>query len=210
MNAPQSLKLPEFGAPFEGGFFADVIRQADGLYAIIAAPKADGQLRLLWNTSYDRVEGALSFIDGLTNTKAMAAAGSELAQRILDLRIAGRDDWYLPALDETERLYRRLKPGVGKNSRWARSGINLNSEQPSHPYTADEPAQTTVEAFRAGGKEAFDQDAYWTSTQFAAYGYYAWVQTFDDGAQYYWHKDTRDRGRAVRRYLIQQFNASTI
>jgi len=50
----------------------------------------------------------LSFVDGLANTRAMAAAGSELAQRILDLRIAGRDDWYLPALDETERLYRNL------------------------------------------------------------------------------------------------------
>jgi len=210
MNAPQSLKLPEIGAPFEGGFLGDVIRQADGLFAIIAAPKAEGQLRLPWNASYDRVEGALSFVDGLANTRAMAAAGSELAQRILDLRIAGRDDWYLPALDETERLYRRLKPSVAKNSQWARSGINLNSEQPSHPYTAADPAQTTVEAFRAGGKEAFDQDAYWTSTQYAAHDVYAWVQTFNTGTQGTWHKDVRGRGRAVRRYLIQQFNASTI
>jgi hypothetical protein len=210
MNAPQSLKLPEVGAAFEGGIFTDVYRQADCLYAIIAAPKAEGQLRMPWNASCDRVEGALSFVDGLANTKAMAAAGSELGQRILDLRIAGRDDWYLPALDETERLYRRLKPSVDKNSQWARSGINLNSEQPSYPYTADEPAQTTVEAFRAGGKEAFDQDTYWTSTQSAAYDAYAWVQHFSYGNQGHWRKDGRTRGRAVRRYLIQQFNASTI
>ena len=216
MNAPQSLKLPEFGAPFEGGFVADVIRQTDGLYAIIVAPKAEGQLLLPWNASYDRVEGALSFVDGLANTKAMATAGSELAQRILDLRIAGRDDWYLPALDETERLYRRLKPSADKNAQWARSGINLSSEHPSHPYTPDEPAQTTVEAFRTGekfrndGKEAFDQDVYWTSTQSAADDDCAWVQTFDDGNQSYWLKDHRNRGRAVRRFLIQQFNDSTI
>src|SRR3546814_1158492 len=50
------------------------------------------------------------------------------------------------------------------------------------------PEQTTAEAFKLGGPEAFDiDDWYWTSTECTSG--YAWVQGFDSGTQHYFGED---------------------
>lgn len=191
------------GTPMEGGHYIGAILLPDGLYGIAKAPKALGDFADVNYGPYSNVAGALSFVDGRVNTLAMAEAGSELAKRILNLRINGKDDWYLPALDELEIGYRNAKPGEAKNYMYARSGINLHSAPFSHPYTADDPAQTTIEIFRKGGAECFEEDAlYWTSTQYAGASGCAWCQDFSDGDQSDWLKGIKHRGCAVRRFKI--------
>ena len=120
----------------------------------------------------------------------------------LDLVIDGHDDWYLPAQDELEVLYRNLKPGTQENYCWARSGINLSAVEPTRPYTPALPAQTLAEAFQAGAGEAFAESYYWSSTQHASHSVYAWCQYFDNGYQDHYGKSSELRARAVRRLIL--------
>ncbi|MGV7210470.1 DUF1566 domain-containing protein [Oxalobacteraceae bacterium A2-2] len=197
--AAPTVTPPEIGTAFEGGFFAGRI-QIDGQpYALIVAPRASEQ-RAPWNSSLTRVDGALDLADGLANTRAMAAAGSDIAAGILASTINGFSDWYIPARDELEVLYRNLKPTDEEN--WEGDGVNANSIPPGAEYTDDSPAQTTVEAFRDGGAEAFSESWYWSSTQHEASPGRAWDQDFDFGHQNYGRKSYAGRVRAVRRLPI--------
>jgi hypothetical protein len=193
--------LPAIAAPYGGGFYVGQYQIDGEEYVLIVAPKAAGEREdTVWHTKNNNVEGAKSYCDGLANTQAMAAAGSELAQWALALDIDGLQDWYLPSLDELEICYRALKPTPEGNSQWARSGINLSTLPPAWPYTADLPQQTSIEAFQDGGSEAFEAEPYWTSTQHAANGGNAWAQYFSYGYQSYWLKCINEfRARAVRK-----------
>lgn len=200
MNA---VAIPQAAAPFAGGFYGGRILISGVAYALIVAPKAEGhRVDVKWNGSYKMVEGSTSFNDGLANTIAMADAGSELAQWALGLRIGGLTDWYIGSQDEMEIVYRTVKPGTAKNSLWGRSGINVSAIPPTYPYTLDFPAQTQDKLVRTGGAEAFDEVAYWTSTQHAADGDYAYCQDFVNGFQFSWSKDDKLRARAVRRLPV--------
>jgi len=103
MNTPQSLTPANAplgtliaGGILAGRFFVDVQP-----FALIVAPKAEGEFpRAVWNKGLERVAGALSDFDGLANTSAMAEADSALATKILALRLADHDDWYLPSRGE--------------------------------------------------------------------------------------------------------------
>lgn len=54
-------------------------------------------------------------------------------------------------------------------------------------------------------RDSFDLDSlYWTSEQTAHNDAYAWMQDFFNGYQYYYHKSTKLRARAVRRVFIIQ------
>ncbi|MDD5176787.1 MAG: hypothetical protein PHQ05_10235 [Sterolibacterium sp.] len=195
--------IPALGTPMEGGFFGGCINIDGKRFGLAVAPKAEGQHKpTLWIQRYKEVPGAKSYYDGLANTLAMARAGSKLAQWALDLRIAGHDDWYLLAQDEKEIIYRAFKPTTAQNSLYSRSGINVSAIVPTCPYTRDTPAQTAIEAFQAGGAEAFDEDYYWTSTQHAAYSVFAWCQDFGDGYQGTSNTSLKLRARAVRRFLL--------
>lgn len=195
--------LPIIGTSMGGGFYAGRIRIGEQVFALIVAPKAEGEHKVTpWNKSTKSVEGALSYFDGMANTKAMAEAGSKIAQWALDLRIGGHDDWYLPSHDELEVIYRNLKPTTEKNELWGCSGINSSAVPPTYPYTSDAPAQTLAEAFQAGGEQAFDEIGYWSSTQHAAFSDSAWRQDFDYSNQDYSRNDCYYRARAVRRLPI--------
>jgi len=201
MNAPQPL--PIFGAAMAGGFYAGQFRIDDQLYALILAPKAEGEHPdTIWIPDYKNVPGAKSYCDGRANTLAMAEAGSKLAQWARDLRIGGFDDWYIPSQDELEICYRNLKPTTETNSCYARSGINLAAATPTRPYTPDFPVQTSAQDFQKGGTEAFDDTWYWSSTQHASYSAWAWYQYFGDGYQTNYSKANELRARAVRRLAI--------
>lgn len=75
----------------DGGFYVGRIRIAGALYALILAPKAEGQYPkdIVWNRSMKSVEGAFSYCDGHANTIAMAEAGSVLAKLALEAHIGG-------------------------------------------------------------------------------------------------------------------------
>lgn len=103
-------KLPKIGAAFEGGFFAGRFFIGSQAYALIVSPKASGDFDpATWNDTYSKVPGATSYCDGLANTKAMAKAGSELAKRILALRIGKHTDWHMPSRLEQLVMFNELR-----------------------------------------------------------------------------------------------------
>ena len=194
---------PIIGTRMDGGFYAGRVQIGEQVFALIAAPKAEGEnTGCKWIDNYKDVPGAKSYCDGLANTAAMAEAGSELAKWARDLRIGGHADWYLPSQDELEVIYRNLKPTTDENSCYARSGINLSAVPPTRPYTPEFPRQTQAEAFQSGGEQAFEEDGYWSSTQHASLSGTAWGQYFYDGFQYDDFKSYEGRARAVRRLPI--------
>lgn len=189
-------KLPEILAPFGGGYYLGLLNFEDELRALIMAPKAEGQTRGIYgNYGSDKDKLAISFYDGLTNTKAMAKAGSVVAQWALGLRIGGHKDWCVPARDQLEICYRVCKPTSDTN--WVnRNGDNPSSVPPGYPYTEKSPKQVTSKLFRAGGKEAFESEWYLTSTRCSAH--YAWMQYFGSGHQGWYYKSLERWVRAVR------------
>lgn len=201
MNAPQAL--PTLGTAMGGGFYAGSIAIAGKAYSLIVAPKAEGEHEpTIWIPDYKDVPGAKAYDDGLANTRAMAKAGSQLAQWALGLRIGGFDDWHIPSQDELELCYRAFKPTTEENWLYARSGINLSALPPTRPYTAESPLQTSVQDFQKDGAEAFAANWYWSSTQRAGDSDSAWCQCFNDGDQYWIDKGIKLRARAVRRLAI--------
>ena len=185
------------GEIYGGGFFAGTIRIGDHTYGLVVAPKHTGETAGTWGPD-DLIDGATSFCDGLANTTAMSEAGSDVASWARRLDISGHTDWYIPSRDELEACYRNLKPTDDKNACWAGD----NPSTGSYAYTLDIPAQTRLAHFQAGGSHAFDDAAYWTSTQYAGGASCAWDQFFDSGCQYYYGKGYKGRVRAVRRFLI--------
>jgi hypothetical protein len=106
----KTMKTPtKPGTAFGGGFYAGRFYIGADAYALIVAPKAEGQIEPMpWNKSLKSVTGATSYCDGLTNTKAMAKAGSALAKQIMKLRIGGFDDWHLPSRLQLLMAYHEL------------------------------------------------------------------------------------------------------
>ena len=195
--------LPLIGTSMDGGFYGGRIMIDGQAFALIVAPKVEGEhAGMAWNSSTKMVQGAMSYCDGLTNTAAMDKGGSKLAKWVRGLRIADRDDWYLPSQDELEIIYRNLKSTSEGNTGWARSGINLSAIPPTLPYLPMDPAQTRAEHFQEGGGEAFDPAWYWSSTQYASDGAYAWSQSFTNGTQGDLPKSHQFGARAVRRSPI--------
>ena len=191
MNA---IALPPVGSLLDADLYVGRILIAGRPFAILLPPKAIAEhAATIWIARGKSVPEALSWNDGLANTEAMARAGSRLAQWALDLR------FYIPSVDELELAYRALKPTAETNTVWGRSGVNASADPPTHPYTADLPQQTALEAYRAGGTEAFEPEAHWTSTQHASDSSLAWSQYFINGYQYDWSKGVKLRARAVRR-----------
>jgi hypothetical protein len=199
--AQQAVAIPEIGQPFGGGFFSGITRDPDtGKRYLNITAGAAHELVGAWGEYGAKIEGADSFTNGRANTEAMAAAGSELAQQALALRIGGHDDWAIPARDQQELQYRHLKPTTETNWQYGRSGDNPNSEPVGLPHTEESPAQTTLPAFQAGGTEAFKPTGYWSSSQRSAN--YAFLMHFDDGYQCTDGKDLTALVRPVRSQLI--------
>jgi hypothetical protein len=190
------------GTPFAGGFYAGRLLVAGVAYALIVAPRGEGEHEpICWSESDLAIPtGERSFYDGFANTEAMAGAENALAKWARGLRIGGFADWYLPSRDELEILYRAFKPTAEENYCWR--GDNPSSIPVGYAYRREEPAQTAVEIFRDGKDEAFEDTWYWSSTQDAGNEAYAWGQYFDYGDQYDHHKDLELRARAVRRLKI--------
>jgi hypothetical protein len=200
MNSINQASIPAIGTAFEGGFYAGRFQIDGQQYALIVAPKAEGETSGKWGEHGQDVPGARSHNDGRANTLAMAEAGSALAQWALGLSIAGHEDWYLPSRDELEILYRNLKPTDNENYCSFRDGDNASSLPAGYPYTEESPAQTAIKAFQTGQPEAFEPRWHWASTQYSPH--HAWGQNFGAGNQYGYHKLTELRARAVRKIPV--------
>ena len=198
--APAVMTLPEIGQPFAGGFFTGIYQQDGKRYAVVTAP-ASHELEGEWGAYGEKVDGARSLTDSRANTEAMAEAGSELAKQVLALEIGGFTDWAIPARDVQELQYRHLKPTTRQNYCWNRDGENPSSLPVGELYTEESPVQTTVEAFKAGGPEAFQPRWYWSSTQRSAN--YTFSVGFGVGSQFSHAKYLEFRVRPVRSVLIQ-------
>lgn len=203
MSAPKK-ETPEspvlaIGQPYGGGFFSSITQENGKRYINITAG-ATHELVGAWGKYGEKVESAESFTDSLANTKAMAAAGSDLAAKVLALTIGGFTDWAIPARDVQELQYRNFKPTTEENWANSRNGDNPHSEPVGLLYSEEDPLQTVHEAFQEGGPEAFRDTWYWSSSQRSAHT--AFVQHFVDGVQYDFGKSGELRVRPVRRELI--------
>ena len=177
-------------------------------YALIVAPKdyeggrdsspASGLPTgdLMWD-SQDRTgqSGSVTRWNGLESTNSILAKNDssyEVFEFIRSLRqnypapADGGSDWYLPAMDELELIYRNLKPVTADNytDNQTRTfpgsqdvGFNPSSDPTASAYTASNPSQTSVTAFQNGGSESVDLERYWSSTD-ADEGGRAWRQDF--------------------------------
>lgn len=194
--------LPAIGQAYGGGFVAGITRDpvTGNRYLNITA-SAEHELAGVWGEYGVKIEGADSFFNGRTNTEAMAAAGSTLAQKVLSLTIGDYNDWAIPARDQQELQYRHFKPTTDSNYCWGRDGDNPHSVPVGLLYTEESPAQTSIEAFKAGGEQAFQPRAYWSSSQRSAN--LAFFMYFVDGCQTINAKSIELRVRPVRSELIQ-------
>ena len=200
-QAAPAFTLPEIGQPFGGGFFSGITRDPDtGKRYLNITAGAAHELVGEWGKYGEKVEGADSFTNSRANTEAMAAAGSEVAQKVLALDIGGFTDWAIPARDVQELQYRHFKPTTEENWANSRNGDNPNSAPVGLLYSEESPGQTTLAAFQEGGLEAFRDTWYWSSTQRSAY--VAFGMTFGDGTQDDYGKGHELRVRPVRSQLI--------
>jgi hypothetical protein len=173
-GAESSVTLPAIGEPFGGGYFAGAYLENGVPHALIVAPKAGGEAEALkWGA--DGETSARSPTDGLANSDAINDDSHPAARFCRALTIGGFTDWHLPALNQMSVLRDNLTP------------------ENDHV-----PVQTTAEAFKEGGPEAFEtDDVYWTSTERSAG--YAWSQHVYYGTQGDNLKGWRCRVRAVRK-----------
>ena len=203
-------------------------------FRVIVAPKSSGESSSKQyknaNTAAPSATGTLT--EGLKATLAMVADGNSTvypaAHFCNDLSIGGYSDWYFPARDELELIYRNLKPVTNNNfagtdrptnatpdyknlgslgDTSASQGVNNNSDPQGVAYTLGSPAQTSVAAFQSGGAEAmtFGSAFYWSSTEFSTTG--AWKQNYlssalETGRMDGTNKDGNLYVRAVRRSII--------
>lgn len=83
-KATPEIQVPAtIGTPYEGGFYGGKIRIGVAIFAIVWAPKAEGEITGKWLDSYTDVPGATSYFDSMANTRAMAEAGSPIAKKAL-------------------------------------------------------------------------------------------------------------------------------
>lgn len=201
-------------------------------YRLVIAPKSSGENASVQykNANTAAPAATQTLTNGFAATMAMVAADTStvypLAHWADNLTIGGFTDWYVPARDELELIWRNLKPTTTNN--WTGDtrpkssiaytaggnqddvsndghGVNRHSQPTSAAYTASVPGQTSVTAFRTGGAEAleFGSVFYWSSSEYSSsIAWYQYCDTSSPGYQGGINKAVSGRARAVRRSLV--------
>jgi len=209
-------------------------------YALIVAPKeleggrgsspASGLTTgdLQWDTQDRGGEaGAFTRWDGLSATNVILAKNDasyqahafveECRNQYAAPATTGGSEWYLPAMDELELLYRNFKPNYADNRDDTRNrvfpgtqvvGTNPSSDPQGSQYENNPrvPEKTPVIGFRDNEAAAVDLERYWSTTD-ADEGGRAWFQFFafsgTDGLQFASFKDFSSASvRPVRRVVL--------
>ena len=197
------------GDAYKGGFYAGQIKDGNKIYNLIVAPVESGGLQgqhggatptgIKWKTTSDGPDpsalsvsyGGTAMLANSTATHPMfnwcvssatgPNAGAYDATNAAKTGIGGYNDWYIPARNEMQVLYRNLKPDTTANS--TAFGANPNAVPPTNNYTSSDPAQTSVAIFQAGGAQAFaTSNYYWPATELSGDPTGAGRYGFDDGA----------------------------
>jgi len=210
-------------------------------YAVIVAPKeleggrgsspapglTTGDLR--WDTARTTAgeTGTLTRWNGLEATNAIIAKNNtnyQVHDFIEECRnqypapaTTGGSEWYLPAMDELELLYRNFKPNYVNNRDDTRSrnfpgtqvvGTNPSSDPQGSQYENNPrvPEKTPALGFRETEAAAIDQSRFWSTTDTDEDGR-AWGQGFTDsnveGLQFALPKGDADSSvRPVRRVVL--------
>ena len=206
-------------------------------WRVIVAPKSSGEnASVAWKTSNTSGPTATrTLTNGRAATASMEAENTAPSSPVYPLArwisalnalggINGYTDWYIPARDELELLWRDLKPVTNNNyttvdranggtytrdgnfsDASAAHGTNRHSDPPGGAYTAGAPAQTAAAAFQAGGAEAlsFGSAYYWSSSEFSATsGWSQYYRSSNPGYQNDYAKTASIRARAVRRSIL--------
>lgn len=154
------------GDLYEGGYYAGQISVGGVNYAILVCPKSGEGESLAYRTTLTAFAGNTSTFDGPGIRDAMIAAGISqfpAQQWCVNLTTGGYTDWYLPARDEIELIYRYLKPTTGTNVTTA--GANTVAVPPTGNYVAGNPVQTSSLLFRSTGAQKLESGYYWSATR---------------------------------------------
>lgn len=202
-----------------GGYFAGVINTIETLsdqtqtglhYAIFLAPKRYGEIDIEFSTI--SVTGYTSSWDGEYNNNLLNKASA--VKWCNDLNINGFRDWYIPAIDELELIYRYFKPTSDLNNflfdakrPHNRSiGFNPSSIPRGLDYSSDFPYQCTTplnrELFLINNQEFLDISFFhWSSSIYT--NDYLYGQHMGNGTQYGGlHRSNYGMVRAIRRHVI--------
>lgn len=204
-NTPYGMDISQYniGDPLGDGFYAGIIDttvgninsadyyQSGERYVLIVSPKIYESAALAWD-SVNRVipNNARTRWNGLGSTDyilSLNTTGYEIFDHIRTLRTTnpvpddGGSDWYVPALDELELLYRNFKPTTQINNNANQngsdfpqtiaprfSGFNPSSDPTGGLYSSNSdtnPSQTTLIDFQSGGSQSIEAARYWTSTK---------------------------------------------
>ena len=191
-----NLFLPEIGDAAFGGFFVGVIDTIAGTiqgdddyqtglrYALIVSPKSlEVGPGIDWDSQERGPEaGSVTRWDGLSSTNNILAKNDtsyEAFEHIRSIRTTdpvpsdGGSDWYIPAMDELELMYRNLKPNTTSNDTGSESrtfpgtqsyGVNPSSDPTGSDYTPGDPERTSVIEFHEGNAQSIDGVRYHSST----------------------------------------------
>ena len=153
------------GSAYGGGYFAGTLKNnSQEQYHLVVADKQYEEFLPRFDGSGTGAQGSPSVNDGQTNTTDEQGipvdAEYEAVKYIADLNATspgGYNDWYLPARDELELMYRNLKPTNFANDESAPEANNFSVPTLSAgAYTAGVPSNTgTPAAFKNNGSEAF-------------------------------------------------------